>query len=498
MTTPTTSGAGQPDEAPDPSSDHAAQAPGGGETVDDAAMPEEATLSEEATLFEEATLDGDVALPTAAGSPADTGSPTNTGSPTDTVTPAGSRFAPGTAGAALSHPRFRAVFFGGLVSNTGSWMQNVTLAAWTFTLTGSETFVSLVVFAQLGPLLLFTIVGGTLADIFDRRRLLLAVGVQQSVFSLLLAFLAFQDDPSRIGILACVLGIGMGQAINAPTFSSLLPTLVPRRDLPGAISLQSVNLNASRVIGPAIGGVILGLSGPSAVFVVNAVSFSAIFIVVYRLRFPPLPADPNAVRGLRRLLGGFTVARADPIVGRSLITMALFSFFCLPFVTQMAAIADRNLGIDPESVAYGALYAAFALGSLGGALSVGTIFAGRSMPKLVRSGLAGFALTMGTFALLRNAPAAYVVAILVGFTYFTTVTALSTVVQSRISDTQRARVMALWIMAFGGMVPVGGLVFGPMMELTSVTAVMLVGAVMAVVLVAVARLDGPVPRMTPS
>ena len=455
MTTPTSDEPGRADEPDAP-----------GINDDDTAIPGEAEL------IEEAMVDGDA-----------------------TATP-GSRFAPGTAGAALSHPRFRAVFFGGLVSNTGSWMQNVTLAAWTFTLTGSETFVSLVVFAQLGPLLLFTIIGGTLADIFDRRRLLLGVGVQQAVFSLMLAYLAMQDDPSRLGILACVLGIGIGQAINAPTFSSLLPTLVPRRDMPGAISLQSVNLNASRVIGPAIGGVILGLSGPSTVFVVNALSFSAIFTVVYRLRFPPVPTDPTAVRGLRRLLAGFTVARADPVVGKSLITMALFSFFCLPFVTQMPAIADRNLNINPESVAYGALYAAFALGSLGGALSVGTVFAGRPMPRLVQGGLLAFAAAMAAFALLRNAPAAYVVAIIVGFAYFTTVTALSTVVQSRISDSQRGRVMALWIMAFGGMVPVGGLVFGPMMELTSVTTVMLVGAVMAVALLAVARLNDPPPRLT--
>jgi predicted MFS family arabinose efflux permease len=161
----------------------------------------------------------------------------------------------------------------------------------------------------------------------------------------------------------------------------------------------------------------------------------------------------------------------------------------------MPAIADRNLGINPESLAYGALYAAFALGSLTGALSVGTVFAGRPMPKLVRGGLAGFSVAMAAFALVRYAPAAYVIAILVGFAYFTTVTALSTVVQSRISDAQRGRVMALWIMAFGGMVPIGGLVFGPMMEFTSVTTVMLVGSVMALVLVMVARLNGPIARV---
>lgn len=406
---------------------------------------------------------------------------------------------PGTAAAALSHPRFRAVFLGGLVSNTGSWMQNVTLAAWTFTLTGSETFVSLVVFAQLGPLLLFTVVGGTLADIIDRRRLLLVVGFQQVVFALALAVLASQENPSRIGILGCVLAIGMGQAVNAPTFSSLLPTLVPRQDMAGAISLQSVNLNASRVIGPAIGGVILGIWGPSTVFVLNAVSFTAILWVVFRLRFPPVPADPQAPSGFGRIMAGFTVARNDPVVGRALATMALFSFLALPFVTQMPAVAERNFGIVPESAAYGAFYAVFALGSLLGALAVGTVLAGRSLPHLVRIGLTGFGLNLFVLALIGVPAAAYVVVTLVGFFYFMAVTSMSTIVQHRISDAQRGRVMALWIMAFGGTVPIGGLVFGPMMELTSVTTVMLIGAASAVALVALARLgdDSDTPAHNP-
>jgi MFS family permease len=402
--------------------------------------------------------------------------------------------APGTAGAALRHRRFRAVFFGGLASNTGSWMQNVTLAAWAFSLTGSETFVSLVVFAQLGPMLLFTLAGGALADLLDRRRLIMVVTTQQALFALLLAWLASQPDPSRIGILGCVLAIGIGQSVSGPTFSSLLPTLVPRQDLPGAISLQSVNLNASRVIGPAIGGVILGLSGPSAVFVLNAVSYSAIIVVVWRLRFPPVAPDTSGASGLRRILGGFSVARADPIVARCLGTMALFSFFCLPFVTQMPAIAERNLGLNPESASYGALYAVFAFGALLGALSVGTVFAGRSYARLARAGLVGFAVTMAIFALLRTAWIGYPIVAAVGFAYFVTVTSLSTVLQSRIKDNQRGRVMAVWMMAFGGTVPIGALVFGPMMEFTSVTTVMLIGAVGAVALLAVARLDAP-PRI---
>ncbi|MCC5954231.1 MAG: MFS transporter [Acidimicrobiia bacterium] len=390
---------------------------------------------------------------------------------------------PGTARAALASRPFRRVFLGSLLSNTGTWMQNIVLAAWTFTLTGSETFVSLVVFAQLGPLLLFTIVGGALADVFDRRRLLLWVAGQQTVLSIVLAVVASQDDPSRVMILAIVLAIGIGQAVHAPTFTSVIPTLVPRRDLQGAVSLNSVNMNASRVVGPAIGGVIMGVWGPAAVFALNAVSYSAIIVVIATMTLPAVPPPGPDDRGLSRLLRGFAVARRDRIIGRCLVTMALFSFFCLPFVTQLAALAERNLGIDPQSAAYGLLYACFGMGALLGALSISTILAGKGLERIVRVGLAGFAVTTCAMALLREPAPAYPIALVVGFCYFATVTSLSTVVQLRVSDAERGRVMALWIMAFGGTVPVGGLLFGPLMELTSITAVMLGGVVVAVILV---------------
>lgn len=393
----------------------------------------------------------------------------------------------GTARAALQSPLYRAVFLGALASNIGTWMQNITLAAWAFTLTGSEAFVSLVVFAQLGPMLVFTLIGGTLADLLDRRKLLIAVAITQSLLSLGLAALATSDDPSRAGIIAIVLAIGIGQAIHAPTFTSVLPTLVPREDLPGAISLQSANLNASRVVGPAIGGVLMGIYGPTAVFLVNALSFLVIIVVLSRIRFPAPPPTGDE-RGLKRVLLGFTVARRDRVVGRCLLTMALFSFFCLPFVGQMAALAERNLGIEAESAAYGVLYATFALGALIGALSIGTFLAGKPLESVVRFGLGGFAVALAVFALLRDAIPAYPVGLAVGFFYFATVTSLSTVLQSRISDAQRGRVMAVWIMAFGGTVPVGGIVFGPLMEITSITAVLLFAAMVAVVLVGVANL----------
>ena len=111
-------------------------------------------------------------------------------------------------------------------------------------------------FAQLGPLLLLSPVGGVLADVFDRRRLLLACQIPQLVFSLVLALLATSSHPDEVLLAVCVLIIGIANALGAPALSSILPTLVPKPDLPGAVSLQSVQMNLSRVIGPAIGAAI--------------------------------------------------------------------------------------------------------------------------------------------------------------------------------------------------------------------------------------------------
>ena len=419
-------------------------------------------------------------------------------------------FAAGTARAALSYPTFRRVFTGALLSNIGSWMQNVVLGAYGYSLTHSATFVSLLSFAQLVPLMLLSIIGGSLADRYDRRKLLILVSIEQTAFALGIAWLIRDPDPSKLLLLAFVLAIGIGQAVYAPTFSAVMPQLVEHRDLAGAVSLTSVNMNLSRVVGPAIGGIVYAQVGASWVMFGNALSYLFIIGALLTVTLPMVPRDTGGTRGLRRLLGGFVVARQDKVVGRCLVVMTIFSLFCLAFVVQMATLAQRNLGIDPRSTAYGMLYATFGLGAVLGALSIGTFLAGRSLERIVRVGLAAFAATLAVFSVLRSPTPAYPVAMVLGFCYFATVTSLSTVLQERLDNQVRGRVMALWVMAFGGTVSIGGLVAGPLIDATSVTDVLLVGAVVSALLVPFADLrdhsggadlpvlDAPEPRGGPA
>ncbi|MCB1003500.1 MAG: MFS transporter [Acidimicrobiales bacterium] len=386
---------------------------------------------------------------------------------------------PGTARAALRHRDFRNLYAGAFTSNIGSWMQNAALGAYAFELTRSATFVGIIAFANLGPLLLFSMIGGALADQFDRRTLLIVVTIEQMIFAVALAWLTTDPDPSRLTLVLFVLAIGAAQAVYGPTYSATLPGMVGKEDLAGAISLNSVSMNGSRVIGPAIGGVLYHFVGVSWVFLLNAITYVAVLWVLARIRLPDAVRNPDEPQGLRRIIGGITAARRNRTIKLVLLAMTLFSFFCLPFVVQMPVVAESNFGIEPDSSAYGLLYACLGAGAVAGSLSIGTFLSGYSKRRIVRQGFFGFAVTLTALALLRAESLAYPTTFAVGFFYFATVTSLNTMLQEEVDEAVRGRVMALWIMSFGGVVPIGGLVAGPFIETWGVTALMLVGAVVA-------------------
>jgi MFS family permease len=214
----------------------------------------------------------------------------------DALVDADRALAPGSARAALRHALFRRVFAGSFLSNIGTWMQNVVLGALAYDLTESSTFVGIVLFAQLGPMLLLSVVGGALADTLDRRRLLITVALSQMALAFVLAAVTSPADPNKVVMVAVVFAIGVGQAFFNPTYSAMLPQLVGRRDLPGAISLHSAQMNGSRVVGPAIGGVLFATLGAPAVFAVNGVSYLFVVATLLTVRLPAAPPG-GGVRG---------------------------------------------------------------------------------------------------------------------------------------------------------------------------------------------------------
>ncbi len=402
----------------------------------------------------------------------------------------------GTATSAFRHRTFRVVFLGFFASNIGTWMQNVVLGAYAYDITHSSTFVGIVIFAQLGPTLVFPMLGGLLADKVNRRKFLVLLSLEQLTFSVGLAFVVWSPTPSRLLLVAMVVMVGVGSAMFGPAYSAVLPMLVGREDLPGAISLNSAQMNGSRVIGPIIGGLLYPLIGPAWIFVINAATY---LFVVGALLVVTLPAVSQGIQQAshwRELLVGITVARRDRVVGRALVTVFLFSLLALAFIGQMPVVAAHNLGIQPSSTSYGILYASFGTGALVGAISIGTVFAHVSKPTIVRVCLICYSVSLTGFAFVRFALAAYFVVAVVGAFYFAFITSLNTSMQARLENAVRGRVMALWMMGFGGTVGVGNLIVGPVVAALGITNVLLFGAGVALLLAWFADVRAPAGQAT--
>lgn len=287
----------------------------------------------------------------------------------------------------LAIPAFRRVYIASFFSSVGRWMQNVVLGVFAYKMTGSPTFTTLVVSAQLVPLLVLSLVGGGLADSIDRRLLLVVTQAWQALFGLFLAWELLDDEVGRSLLLATVFLIGVGQALFAPTFTAVVPSLVPPRNLSAAIALNSMQVNGSRVIGPALGAAMVSEFGTSEVFVVNSATYLLIIGVLFTITIPKTTATQLSMSA--RLLGGLRLARRSPQVGRPLGIMVCFSLFCLPFLGLMPVIAEVNLGVDSRSHTYGLLYSCFGVGALAGTVAVGTIllvgaFAAAVLGLLVR------------------------------------------------------------------------------------------------------------------
>jgi MFS family permease len=395
--------------------------------------------------------------------------------------PARHRHRPGTARAALAYPAFRTLYIGTALSSVGTWMQNFTLPAYLDGRTGSAGLVGLMVFAQLGPLLLLSIPAGMLADRLNRTRLVIAMQTTMLVLSVALAGLVARDSPIWT-LFVVQLAIGIANTVNAPAFSASIPMLVDRVDLPGAISLNSAMINGSRILGPAFAALLaaLGVSIPQ-LFLVNAATFLFLIVPLFWVPLPQVPTD-RSERGWRQLTAGINVVRSRRVLSRVITTMFLFSLVCLPYVGLFPSVARLNFGLDPEGGGYKLLYVVWGLGAFFGALAVGTWLSRRDTRRLIPFGLLLFAAALGTFSILSSLTLGLPVAFGLGFVYFMTATALASVMQRNLADTERAVAMPLWFMTFGGTVPIGNLIAGPIMDAVGARWVLGVGAVFAVFL----------------
>ncbi len=402
---------------------------------------------------------------------------------TDSSTPVSRRLnphKPGHARAALHVRDFRRVWIGSFASNIGTWIQNIVLPAYIYGRTGRASLVAILIFAQLGPILLLSVPGGVIADRVSRKKFLVSMQALQLVSALLLALFAANNAAIWV-LFSAQLGVGIGNALQIPAWSAMLTSLVPPEDIAGAISLNSTVVNGSRVIGPIIVALLTQVHVTTAqFFAINSATYLFVILALISVQIPEIVRDTTA--GWRRFTFGFKIARERIVVSRLILTLASFSLLSLPYVGLFPAVAKLNFGIEPRSSTYNWLYATWGLGACLGGLSVATIFVDTDNRKLIRIGFAGFSLSMMAFAFAPNTNLAFAAAFFLGAAYFFTTTSMQTVLASGLASEIRARVMALWFMAFGGTVPIGNLIFGPLVDRYGAQWLLIMGSLWAAVL----------------
>lgn len=351
--------------------------------------------------------------------------------------------------APLKNRPFAWLWLGVLISSIGAWAQTVG-AQWLFVNDPhGATIVSLVQTATMLPMMLLALPGGVLADAFDRRGLLLGIQCYFVVVALVLAVLAALGQLPPALLLAFTFAIGMGTALQLPTWQPLITELVPRAQIPAATRLDMVNVNVSRAVGPAIAGGIIAVWGVPPVFFFNAACVGLLGLVLVLWRRPPTTANTGPrERFLPALRAGGRYVRHEPVVRLIFVRLALFVMPAAAMWALLPLIASRQLGLPASG--YGLLFVALGIGAVTAALGLGRIRARLSANSVLTRSTLLFAVA---FALVMVAPglwSAGPLLVVVGFGWTAVASTLMAELQLFLPGWVRARTLAVNLMVFAG------------------------------------------------
>jgi MFS family permease len=360
---------------------------------------------------------------------------------------------------ALAHRNFRLLWMGALTSSIGTWMQKVAQAWLIVTLTGTSSAFFLGVDNFLGelPILLFTMIGGVVADRRDRRHMMLASQTIQMAVAFSLAALVYTETVQIWMILTLSFAAGCAQAFGGPAYQSLIPTLVGKEDLPNAVALNSIQFNLARVIGPIIAGAALAAYGMTACFGLNGVSFLFVIAAILALRDVHVPRSATE-RVLDQLRDGLRYVRDSS----NLITVNVLAFAAaflgLPLLTFLPVIT-RDV-FHEEAGFYARLMTFAGVGAVAGALVIAWLGRHRQMGRLLLVFLALFGAAMVAFSLSRT-PWLTAVILFLGGSLLVMCFALTTSLAQLLAPAElRGRVVSIYMVAFRGGSPLGGLASG--------------------------------------
>jgi MFS family permease len=382
---------------------------------------------------------------------------------------------PSPSRAAFRHRAFTVIWVATVVSNVGTWMYNAASGWLMVSLNGDALRVSLVQVATSLPMFLFALAAGALADIFDKRRFLIGVEAASTLLSALFAALVQFGHVTPGTLLLFMFLIGAGGALSAPGWQAVVPQLVPARDLAPAVAANSVGINISRAVGPALAGSIIGMAGIAAPFWLNALSNLGVIGALLWWRAPlgaagHLPAE----RFMSAVRTGFRHARHNPHLRATLIRAVAFFLFASAYWALLPLVARNQIAGGPGL--YGILLGAIGAGALGGAFGLPWAKARLGPDRVVVAATIGTAVSLALFAVARTPIVALAASLLAGASWIAVLANLNVSAQVALPDWVRGRGLALFVTVFYGAMTLGSAAWGELADFAGLPLTHLIAA----------------------
>jgi MFS family permease len=354
---------------------------------------------------------------------------------------------------------YRLYFAGQSVSLIGTWMQKTAVSWVIYTLTHSTFMLGLTLFASQFPSFIFSLMGGVVSDRYNRYRVLITTQVASMVQALLLATLILFKHYAVWEILSLSVVLGIINAFDVPARQSLVYEMVEdKSDLPNALALNSSMVNLSRLIGPAIAGIILESLGDGVCFLLNALSFIAVIGSLLLMKLPKYITKEHTKNVFGELKEGMSYIKRTPSIAFVLVMLALISLLVLPFSTLIPYYA-KDIFHGTAST-FGVIDSFIGLGAFSGAIFLASLAAGSNLKQILFINTLVFGAGLILFSHESSYPLALVFVTIAGFGMMSQITVSNTLIQTVVAPEMRGRVISYYAMAFFGMQPIGGLLVG--------------------------------------
>ena len=379
----------------------------------------------------------------------------------------------GGALSALRHRDFSLIWSGAFLSNTGTWIQTAVLLWFVKQITKSNALVGTVNLANYLPVFVFVLFGGSLADRLNRKTMIIVTQAAMLLGALTLGICTTLGVASYAVIILVSIEMGIALAFNFPTWQSIIPDLVPGDDLMNAVALNSAQWNLARFVGPALGGLIVRIWSVATAFYVNAASFLTVIIAVLMMKTETPPPQKPSGGGLTHIMEGFRLVRRNRWAVTILTVIAIASFFGLPYIVLMPAVAKDVL--HRGSNAYFFLLGLSGLGAVIAAPLVTIINRRLKESEIIKIATVGLGLFLVAFSLSRTYWLSLVLSVGLGANYLMLGSSINTMLQSRFTRDKRGRIMSFYILSFMGGLALGGQFMGYVADLRSAPFSLLIG-----------------------